>query len=118
MDHLPVIYIAGKYRDARGEWYVEQNIRAAEKEALFVWGIGGVALCPHKNTAFFGGACDDFVWLMGDLELLSRCDAVYAIDGYRESKGAVQEVEYAKNDNMPVFYSRDEVQAFIRQELV
>ncbi len=109
---LKVIYIAGPYR-ADAEWQVVQNIRRAEEAALFVWRCGGVALCPHKNTALFGGACPDDVWLRGDLELLSRCDAVYAIGRWDLSMGALQEVGFAQRKGMPVLYTEEDVQEFL-----
>lgn len=109
---LKVIYIAGPYR-ADTEWGVVQNIRKAEEAALFVWRCGGVALCPHKNTALFGGACPDDVWLRGDLELLSRCDAVWMIGEWGESAGAQAEVQYAFEYGIPVLYDEEQVQAWL-----
>lgn len=114
---MKVIYIAGKYRSDKGEWFVYENIRAAELMAQWVWMHGGVALCPHKNTAFFGGlpGCPDETWLEGDLELLKRCDAVFAISGWRESAGARAEVEYAKKNHIPVIYNHRSVISFLKQ---
>ena len=103
---LKVIFISGPYR-ASTEWGVKQNIHAAELAAMHVWQLGGVALCPHANTAFFGGSCPDETWLAGDLELLRRCDAVYAIVDWRESKGATVEVELAESLGLPVFFQRN-----------
>ena len=103
---LKVVFISGKYR-ASTEWGVKQNIHAAEMAAMHVWQLGGVALCPHLNTAFFGGACPNETWLAGDLELLRRCDAVYAIVDWRESKGATVEVELAESLGLPVFFQRN-----------
>jgi len=105
---MKVIYIAGKYRDKRGEFYVQMNIREAEQAALFVWVNGGVALCPHKNTSGLGGAflIDDQTWLAGDLELLSRCDAVWAIPNWVASAGAHDEVAFAKKNNIPVLFNQ------------
>ena len=106
-----VIYIAGKYRDTRGEWWIRENIREAEKCAMFVWQQGLVALCPHKNTAFWGGmpGCSDDTWLKGDLELLQRCDAMYVTRNWRNSAGAIAEVKYAKQIGVPVLYTEQEV---------
>jgi hypothetical protein len=109
-----VIYIAGKYRGSC-EWEVVQNIRLAEKAAIFVWQHGGTALCPHKNTALFGGLCKDEVWLRGDCELLKRCDAVFAIENWRDSSGARVEVELARSSNIPVLYCYQEVIDFINK---
>jgi len=111
-----VVYIAGPYRDPRGEYHVERNIRAAESAALRVWGWGGVALCPHKNTSHFGGALPDSVWLTGDLELLKRCDAMWAIDGWDRSSGTCQEVLFARENGIPVFHGGSETRKFIEAQ--
>lgn len=97
-----VVYIAGPYR-AKTEREVMLNIRRAESIALAVWQAGMVALCPHMNTAFFGGACDDATWLAGDLELLRRCDAVLLVPGWEESSGTIAEIEFARQHGIPVF---------------
>lgn len=99
---MRVVYVAGPYR-AKTEWGVMCNIHAAERLALEVWRAGAVALCPHKNTALFGGAADDSVWLAGDLELLRRSDAVILTDDWTESTGAIDEVLFAIEHNIPVF---------------
>lgn len=99
-----VIYICGPYRSGNGEWFVKKHIREAERIAELVWVAGGVALCPHKNTQWFGGLVPDEVFLEGDLELLRRCDAVLTVPGWEGSKGAFAEVEFAQNHNIPVFY--------------
>lgn len=99
---MKVVYIAGPYR-AKNEWNVVCNIRAAERLALEVWRAGAVALCPHKNTALFGGAADDSVWLKGDLELLRRCDAVILTEDWLESSGTIDEVIFAIEHSIPVF---------------
>lgn len=113
---MRVIYIAGKYRDNRGEWFVRENIREAEKAAQIVWQAGGVALCPHKNTAFFGGlpGCPDEVWLKGDLELLRRCDAIWAIENWQDSAGARQEMEFARANSIPRLFCNQEVINYLR----
>jgi hypothetical protein len=114
---MKVIYIAGKYRSGDGEYYVRQNIRKAEEAALFVWLHGGVALCPHKNTAGFGGAYNlpDEVWLNGDLRLLQLCDAVWLIEGWETSSGAKLEHEVARKQNIPCLFSHIEVEEFIQE---
>lgn len=113
---MKVIYIAGKYRSDRGEFYVRCNIREAERAALFVWLHGGVALCPHKNTAGLGGAhgMTVEVWLDGDLELIERCDALWAIPGWDDSYGAKAEVDFAKKCNIPVLFDQVDVLEFLK----
>jgi hypothetical protein len=113
---MKVIYIAGPYR-APSEWDVVLNIRSAEAAALNVWRNGGAAICPHKNTAMFGGACPDEGWLQGDLEILRRCDAVFAIDLWWESVGAKAEIELAGSLGIPVLYKFKEVKDFLRDAI-
>jgi hypothetical protein len=110
---MKVIYIAGPYR-ANGEYQVSLNIRRAEDLALRVWRSGAACICPHKNTAFFGGAADDSIWLEGDLEILQRCDAVLCLDNWRASKGATGEVALARAKNIPVFETFEEFERWLK----
>lgn len=114
---MKVIYISGPYRDPRGEYYVRQNIRAAETAALVVWQHGAVALCPHKNTASFGGAFEipDETWLHGDLELVRRCDAVWALNGWQMSQGARLEIALAQRLKLPILYTTKDLIAFLKR---
>ncbi len=114
-----VIYVAGPYR-AETEWQVVQNIRRAEETALELWKMGWVVICPHKNTAMFGGALPDEVILEGDLELLRRCDAIYLMKGWQLSDGASREREYARHHNMPLFNAdwqleNEDIQGFLER---
>lgn len=117
---MRVIYIAGPYRDNRGEFFVRRNIATAEREAVFVWSIGAAALCPHKNSGGLGGAAalPDETWLAGGLELLYRCDAVYMIEGWQASAGSRDEMKFAQAHNIPVLLSREDVMNFMRQPLI
>ena len=101
---MKVVYVAGPYR-AKTEHEVVINIRKAEAVAIEVWKAGHVALCPHKNTAFFGGICPDEVWLTGDLEFVRRCDAVILVPGYETSKGALAEIKEARKVGIPIYES-------------
>jgi len=99
---MKVIYIAGPYR-AKTEFGVHQNIENAGYLALNVWKSGMAAFCPHKNTAYFGGACTDETWTKGGLEFLRRCDAVLLTKWWKESEDAVIEIEEAHKTGLPVF---------------
>jgi hypothetical protein len=99
---MKLVYVAGPYR-AASEWGVLKNIQRAEELALKVWIAGAACICPHKNTAFFGGAAHDNVWLEGDKEMVRRSDAIVCTDGWRDSAGATGEVELAKSLGIPVF---------------
>src|SRR6266481_6218216 len=109
---MKVVYIVGPYR-ASCEYEVLQNIRLAEELAVSVWRAGAACICPHKNTAFFGGAAEDAVWLKGDLEILRRCDAALCVKGWEKSIGATGEVELAKSENIPIFESLAELKRWL-----
>jgi hypothetical protein len=112
---MKVVYIAGPYRGS-GEYQVLQNIREAEELALRVWRTGAACICPQKNTAFFGGAAPDEVWLKGDQEIVRRCDAVVCTKGWTASIGATGEVELARRLGIPVFEEFEEFERWLRAE--
>lgn len=100
---MKVVYIAGKFRGAN-HWEIHRNVFEAEALALEVWKIGMVAICPHANTAHFQDTMPDGTWLEGDLEILSRCDALLAVDNWEDSEGAKKEIEFAYEHKIPVFF--------------
>ncbi len=103
-----VFYISGPYRATNANG-VLTNISEARVEAMFIIENGACALCPHLNTAFMDGLVPDDNFLQMDLVLLARCDVVYAIGGWRNSRGAKAEVEFAQRLGIPVVYTRLEV---------
>jgi hypothetical protein len=111
---MKVIYVAGPYR-AINEYGVMRNIQSAGEVALAIWELGAAVICPHKNTAFFGGALPDSMWLRGDLEILDRCDALFAMYGWTESEGAKAEVDFAQSIGMPVFFTYDDLHEWIKE---
>jgi hypothetical protein len=109
---MKVVYVAGPFRGANS-WEIEQNIRRAEALALDVWRMGAAVICPHANTRFFQGAADDEVWLSGDLEILSRCDAVLLTPDWERSAGAMEERETALNLGIKVLYTLRELDEWL-----
>ena len=103
-----LVYIAGPFRGLN-HWEIWQNINRAAELALGVWKLGAVAICPHLNTFCFQGAVPDEVWLDGDLEILSRCDAVLMTPDWKRSAGATAEHEHALQLGMPVYHSLQEL---------
>lgn len=101
-----IAYVFGPYR-AKCEWEVKRNIENAEAVALQLWRMGHAVICPHKNTAHFGGALGlpDEVWLRGDLALIARCDFLVGVSGWEQSAGSRDEVEFAKSKGIPVYES-------------
>lgn len=112
---MKLVVIAGPYR-AKTEWALVENIRRAEVAALEVWKLGAAVICPHKNTAHFGGAAPDRVWLEGAKEMLRRADAVVTVEGWEASEGAQDEVRLAQTLGIPVFHDPREAAAWLRSQ--
>lgn len=112
---MKMVFVAGPYR-SESEWGVLRNIRRAEALALELWTLGLAVICPHKNTAFFGGAGCDQTWLNGALEMVKRCDAVVCTSNWDQSEGARGEVELAKRIGIPVFSSITEVKTWLESQ--
>lgn len=96
-----LVYIAGPYR-AQTSWRRHCNIMQAEAAAFDIASMGLFPLVPHKNTEHFDGELSDNFWLEGYLELLRRCDAVFALWGWKTSRGATTEITTANMLGIPV----------------
>ena len=112
---MDVVYLAGPYR-ADTEYGVHQNIQRAESLALEVWRLGAVCICPHKNTAYFGGSLPDSIWLTGDLELLRRSDAVLLAGGWLDSEGSRTEKACATELGIPVFQRLEDLKTWLESK--
>jgi hypothetical protein len=96
---MMVVFVSGPYR---GD--VSGNIERAKQVAIRLWKLGYAVVCPHLNTAHFDGICPDETWLKGDLEIMSRCDAVYMMAGWDTSTGATAERQEAINQGKIIIY--------------
>lgn len=94
-------YLAGPYRAKNGRT-VEENIATAREYAVKFWAAGIPTICPHLNTAHMehDGVPDDH-FLVGDLEMVRRCDLVVLLPGWEESEGALSEYELADHLDIP-----------------
>lgn len=103
-----LIFVCGPYRaDTDNERH--DNIEAARKVAVEVWRKGHYALCPHKNSEFMSGVCDEQQFLDGSLEMLRRCDAVIMVGGWRNSEGSRLEFAHAAGRHLALYHSIDDV---------
>ena len=105
---MKVVYLASPYR-TNSDWRKYQNIQNAHSSAKYIWDNGCVCINPIGNSAWMGGEIPEKVFLDGDIEILKRCDAIFMNFGWQNSKGCVMEWEYAKNNNIPVFYKLNEL---------
>jgi hypothetical protein len=99
------IYIAGPYSNGDTVLNVRNAITAAEELIK----LELIPYIPHLTMFWHLVTPDDYgFWLNYDLNWLSKCDGLLRLPG--ESKGADKEVEYAKEANIPVYYSIEELE--------
>jgi hypothetical protein len=111
MQNKKIIYVAGPYTGPDYDT-IEKNIGKAEKAAIELWSRGWVVITPHLNTAHFEIYEDKYnldyhTWLNGDLEILSRCDAIFFLDGWDDSKGSMAEYSYCDANGLDIYYQKD-----------
>ena len=102
-------YISGPITAAHGRT-VEQNV--ANAAALYFECIrrGIPAVCVHLGAIFPSAHGIDYEdWMRLDFALLDRCTHLIAMPTWKQSSGAVREMEYALCRSMPIAYSVDEL---------
>lgn len=104
---MRIAYVAGPYQ-AETEWELIDHIRRAEWVAIELWRKGYAVICPHKNTAHFGGLMPDSVWLRGDKEIIRRLnpatDIFVLTSDWDTSEGARAERDLALVCGIQVYY--------------
>ena len=108
---MKIIFISGPLTtgwDGKDRSIIEKNILTAEAYQIALANKGVGAFCAHTHTSFHnekGSTAPEEYYYQLDLEFLKRSsDAVLAIPGWEKSKGARHEVEWAIENNLPVFY--------------
>jgi hypothetical protein len=101
---LKYVYIASPYTKGDVAVNVRRNIACGE--ALTFYGlIPFIPLLGHFWHIMFPH--DAEFWYELDLQWIHKCDALLRLPG--DSTGADKEVNYAKENNIPVFFSVEEL---------
>lgn len=101
-----LIYIAGPYTYPSQIENIKNTCLIADK----VLKAGFAALVPHLTAMWDLISPENWSyesWLALDLEYLRRCDGMLRIEG--QSNGADKEETFAKENNIPIFYSVQEL---------
>lgn len=104
-----VVYIAGPYSKPDPVENMHRAIKIAD-------GLLDVCtpLIPHLTGTWHMVSPKPYeTWLELDLDLMAKCDAVYRFSG--ASSGADAEVEVALAAGQPVFYSEEDLRAWLAQ---
>lgn len=116
---MKVVYIAGPYmgdtHDGRSFFQIHTNILFAREYAKKVFALGAFAFCPHLNSYHMelDLEADPNFFREADLEMVSRCDAVFLIPGWLNSKGVMLEKEFAESKGIPTFTDLETLSAWI-----
>ena len=106
---MKVIYVSGKYTADKVD-KVNRNIRIARDIGIKLWEKGYAVITPHCNTNHFESTELTYEDIMlGDIELIRRCDCVYMVYNWKKSKGAIRERDLAIKLNLPIYYDLDSV---------
>lgn len=99
----PLIYVAGAYK---GDPVA--NTAKAEEVSISLIRNGWNVFTPHKNTFGYEKYEDkelsESTWISMDLGMLERCDALYVINNWRESRGTQTEICFAGEHCIPTFW--------------
>ena len=105
------IYVASPYTVGDREENVNRAIEAAEQ--LINEGFAPFSpLLTHFHHLRYPHTWD--TWMMLDIEWLSVCDALLRLPG--EGAGADEEVEFARNNEIHVFYTIEQLKEFYYDE--
>ncbi len=101
---MQIVYISGSITNGgkATSYEMEKNVAVAKKVALELWKIPDLyVICPHLNIPLeIEKSYDEILQL--DLEFLNNVDFVFMMLGWKKSKGAVAEYEYAKHYGIPI----------------
>lgn len=99
-----LLYVAGPYSgDTIG------NTARAEEVSIGLISKGFHVFTPHKNTSGYEQYEDEYgigyeTWITMGLDMLSRCDAMYVMNGSERSVGVQKELMFARAKWMPIFH--------------
>lgn len=118
---MKVVYVAGKYsgptHDGTSFSIINYNIMVAREWAIKLMRLGRiVTLVPHLNSYHMelDFKSEQQFWYDADLELLRRCDAVFFLPDWEQSKGAKIEKQYADDHNIPTFFNLEDIDEWVR----
>lgn len=89
---MQVAFVAMPY-NAGSDWERARNIQKAANAAVLLWATGYAVICPHTNSAHFGGSAPEAVFYEGYKELVRRADVIVAGPGWMNSVGARAELQ-------------------------
>ena len=113
---MKIIFISGPLTtgwDGKDRNFILQNVLKAEAYQIALANAGIGAFCAHTHTSFHhekGSTASEKYYYELDMEFLKRAsDGVLAMPSWEQSRGAKAEVEWAIQNNIPVFYPNSHI---------
>ena len=111
-NNLIKVYVAGPY-SANNVIDVLKNIGRGEKACAKLFVNGFAPFCPWHDKSFVtdNSEYDFTVEQFYDYSLawLKVSDLMLVLDGWKDSKGTLEEMKVAKELNIPIFFDIEEV---------
>lgn len=107
---LKAVYLAGPYSDPNTIVREQRYLRLLEAEYALIKARGFCVMNPigmcHSLSKMYKMPTGYKYWQSRDRELINRCDEVYVLtmQGWKESVGVTDEIQYAKSIGRPVIY--------------
>ena len=120
---LKIIFVAGPYFGDGSYNMIDQNIRDAEAFQIALVNRGIHCFCAHNHTNHFEvkAKASEIFYKAFDTEVLRiLCDAVLAMPRWKESSGARDEIKWAEENNVPIFFPKssedlDEIEHWFKE---
>lgn len=106
IEHKGMIYLAGALRGNIIKKTI--NMITAKKWALHYWKSGYIVYSPHLNSGWLDTPETDKFVLPANLEILRRCDKLVVMPNWRNSRGTIQEVKFAKKHGIPIVWIEEQ----------
>lgn len=103
---MKLLYIAGPFTAPTPDG-IEQNIRAAEAWARAIANAcpNVYPVVPHSLGRHLLGSGTEQYHYDGTLSLLDACDAIFLLENWRHSKGAISEANRAADAGKTTFHA-------------
>ena len=114
---LVLVYIAAPY-SAPTQAGIEENVKAAQKlgaEVMTAFPGKVLAVVPHSVGKGLEDKGDYKFWSAATLELMKRCDGVVLRHNWRNSPGALGEVDAALRLRMPIVVESENLSADLQR---
>jgi hypothetical protein len=105
------VYVAGAISSSNTEQSLK-NIRKGIVMGAKLLKMGYSPYVPHLDYQFNlvqDESIDVKAYYQHDLEWLTVCDCMLVLEGWENSKGVKNEIRFAWNNKIPVYYSLDEL---------